>query len=1095
MSNELAHYAFVPWLKEGINSKIAEKEAQGVTTGTMALERASLDVNVTLESTDVNDGSTFETVVPKTVKLLGPPDVLAISTNAIVRTEPKSNVNNYESNGLPYIEFYEESFLWTYTPASAGTGANKLGRLTPWLALICLKDEEFTLKTTSDGRTVVTIDSAKITDVFHDEKQHWAWGHVHLSTELVATTLPDKISETKSELNANPDSGVCRLLCPRKLIKETKYTAFVIPTYETGRLSALGLPFTNVPAQKMSWGKTEDYDSKPQGYDYPAYYLWSFQTGANGDFESLARILKAVVMDPELGKRDMYIADAGYGIETTTPDSVVLGLEGALKPPDFVSDTWPNGSHDEAYRKHLRQLLNLSVDNEKRQTDKPAVIADSMTVNPFFSSTLGDDPIVTPTIYGRWHAMIDRLKAGNNYPWVNTLNLDPRNRAAAGLGVTIVQKNQEDYMRRAWKQVDQVNKANEKIRRAALSKMVSNAIYRKHLQFASEDQSVRMTAPMHSFVMTTGKTAAASINSSIIPKASQSAAFKKITRPGKKSNKKINAFANAGANLIHKEVTQHFNTEIIKTAADKTPPPLTVELSSVTTAISTSISNYQSSDTAMAQQALFDTLLPLTDFTNLQSNAKKTTLKSAIDVYPDLSPAAKTLAKNAIDGITSSTQGNANNPNTVVVEEIAYKAIFGDEITAKTYENLIVSRNTGGAPGLMGRATLLQDITVFGDSFTVLNTDLVSTMLPIPKAPPLANLESFSTSITNKLMPANLITSRIKSTIILNVFNPDTKSYEQKELEELQPIMSYPKFDDPMFSNLQALSQEYILPNIDKVPENSITLMETNQVFIEAFMAGLNHEMSKELLWREYPTDQRGTYFRQFWDVVDNIRETDPEKKYDITKMHTWKGELGDHSSQVKTSPDDSPYLVLLIRGELLKKYPNTQVYAQKAKFTDPAHPASPRTLADAAVPENILLPVFLATLEPDIYLFGFDLDIEEAKGDSSDASKPGWFFALRERPGQIRFGLDDYTPTDPDDPPMPVGDPANWNDLSWEHLVTNKNDLNNYQTDTNHHFAAGTGSENVPSATWGKNSADMAYILYQNPVLFARHAQEMLPD
>ena len=32
-------------------------------------------------------------------------------------------------------------------------------------------------------------------------------------------------------------------------------------------------------------------------------------------------------------------------------------------------------------------------------------------------------------------------------------------------------------------------------------------------------------------------------------------------------------------------------------------------------------------------------------------------------------------------------------------------------------------------------------------------------------------------------------------------------------------------------------------------------------------MVGLNHEMARELLWREYPTDQRGSYFRQFWDA------------------------------------------------------------------------------------------------------------------------------------------------------------------------------------------------------------------------------------
>ena len=30
---------------------------------------------------------------------------------------------------------------------------------------------------------------------------------------------------------------------------------------------------------------------------------------------------------------------------------------------------------------------------------------------------------------------------------------------------------------------------------------------------------------------------------------------------------------------------------------------------------------------------------------------------------------------------------------------------------------------------------------------------------------------------------------------------------------------------------------------------------------------GVNVEFGSELLWREYPTDQRGSSFRQFWDV------------------------------------------------------------------------------------------------------------------------------------------------------------------------------------------------------------------------------------
>lgn len=1093
MSNPLAHYSFLPWLRQGIGAKISEKDALGAPGVTLAKERAELQVGLTLSSTDVNDGTTVETVLPKTLKMQGPPDVLGISDTAIVRMEPKPKVNNYEANGLPYIEFYKEDFLWTYTPASAGTGLNK-GRLTPWLALICLKDDEFVLQSSGEGRTYITIKTDKIGDVFHDETQHWAWGHVHLNTELTATNLPAQITEVTNELAADPDSGVCRLLCPRKLIRQTQYTAFLIPAFETGRLAGLGLDYTNVLAQKMSWGLSENYAAKPQGTDYPVYKFWTFRTGLNGDFESLARLLEAVVMDPELGKRDMYIADAGYGLEDTPPDSVVLGLEGALKPPSFESDTWTNGSGDVSYREHLRKLLNLSIDNEKMQTNDPDVQADSIVVNPFYSASLGDDPIVTPYIYGRWHALAERLQAGSNYPWVDQLNLDPRNRAAAGLGVTIVQKNQDKYMQRAWKQVEEVNAANDRIRKGAISRMIGHFIYKKHLKNASEDRAVRMTSPMHSFVISSGKTVQHDITKSIVPNASQDSAFRKITRPGKKSNRKINSVALPGANLIHINVTENFNNETITAAADKQAPALAVNIAEVDTAISTSISNFQANDTAMAQQAIFDILQQETDFTGLETPPRRTDFKNKINSYPGINANVKLLAKGLVDGIQSSVPGTDTKPNEVKVEETAYKAVFGDEITAKTYQNIIITRDTGGAPGQIGRATLLQDLNVFQNSFVGFNTDIIDNMLSIPKADPLSDVSGLSQNIASFIDPKQLILSRISSTITLNVLNIATGEYERQNVDNLKPIMAYPKFDEPMFRELKKLSQEYILPNIDKVPENSITLMETNQVFIEAFMAGLNHEMSRELLWQEYPTDQRGTYFRQFWNVGDNITETDPEKKYDIKKMTEWTHDLGDHPMQVPTSPTDSPYLVLLIRGELLKKYPNTQVYAQKAKFKDPAHPASPRTLANDAVEGNIKLPVFMAELEPDIYLFGFDLDRDEAKGDVHDASKPGWFFVLRERPGQIRFGLDDWTPTDPGDPAFPTSDPTNWNDLSWEHLVNAESDLQNYQIDVTHAFAPGTGSENVPQATWGKNAADMAYILYQNPVLFARHAHEMLP-
>ena len=112
--------------------------------------------------------------------------------------------------------------------------------------------------------------------------------------------------------------------------------------------------------------------------------------------------------------------------------------------------------------------------------------------------------------------------------------------------------------------------------------------------------------------------------------------------------------------------------------------------------------------------------------------------------------------------------------------------------------------------------------------------------------------------------------------------------------DDFNEVMAYPKIDLPMYKPLATNSVERLLPNINLIAHNSITLIETNQRFIEAYMVGLNHEFARKLLWREYPTDQRGSYFRQFW-AVDSYIDSEglshdalQEKLYDIPEIHRW---------------------------------------------------------------------------------------------------------------------------------------------------------------------------------------------------------------
>jgi hypothetical protein len=193
----------------------------------------------------------------------------------------------------------------------------------------------------------------------------------------------------------------------------------------------------------------------------------------------------------------------------------------------------------------------------------------------------------------------------------------------------------------------------------------------------------------------------------------------------------------------------------------------------------------------------------------------------------------------------------------------------------------------------------------------------------------------------------------------------------------LDRVMAHPVFGDPASDRLTRYDRNRFCPGIDSIPPDSVTLLETNPRFIAAFMAGLNHETNRELLWRGYPTDSRGTPFRRFWRRLDG--------KDDIPPIHGWR-----NGSLAAQTTDPKGNLVLLVRGDLLRRYPNTVVVALPA--LGPRQPDHTR----------VLLPVFSGRFDPDVSFYGFplvDTDLEAGEG---------WFFGLMEPVTEPRFGLDE---------------------------------------------------------------------------------------
>jgi hypothetical protein len=355
-----------------------------------------------------------------------------------------------------------------------------------------------------------------------------------------------------------------------------------------------------------------------------------------------------------------------------------------------------------------------------------------------------------------------------------------------------------------------------------------------------------------------------------------------------------------------------------------------------------------------------------------------------------------------------------------------------------------------------------------------------------PACKPL-DVSAVSTTLLTQLRPEKTVPARIGDRLTL----PRGRKLDPS----LDPILAHPVFPQAMYRSLAELSERFMLAGVENIPQDTILLLESNPAFIEAFMAGLNDEMGRELLWRGYPTDQRGTYFRRFWDPRSNLNTPEAET-YDITSMDEWKpaDDLGVH----RPGEAKRPLAVLLIRGRLLQRFPNALIYAARAQWTantDAAVRRPVRPVADPGAsgylppsdpdyPERY--PIFQGTLPPDLTFLGFDLSADEMRGaQDAGENKPGWFIVLQQQPTQPRYGLDETRSDEPN---------GTWEDLSWEDVEL-----------TACHIAVGKAlkPEFVPPSRvapdkdikWDDTltSARLAYMTLQTPVRVAIRASELL--
>lgn len=1033
-------YTFLPWARLGIANSIAQADGDASVT-----IRASIPIDLTL-STEAKTGTPGSQLLHKDVLLYGPGDIVGVDASSILRTEPQNWITSFESNLLAYVEFYDEDMPWRYTPAAATAE-----RLRPWLALVVLTEDEFADDKTP-GRPLPAFDLAsgkQASTLFPPPAELWAWAHVHVNRSLVGPPAAD----LEKVLAEDPDLASSRILCPRRLAANTTYHAFLVPAFETGRLAGLGLDISpDVVATKSAWA---DAQAK-----FPYYHRFRFRTGF-GDFEYLVRLLKPQPADKRVGVRDLDVLHPGSRlppIDSPPELGGVLKLGGALRvplatlpPADQLDvkkfDEWDQPA-PHAFQKALAKLVDLPDDYAQGSP----------------SDTNGDgdpDPIVTPPLYGRWHALTTRLlterdgsPAAHATNWVHDLNLDPRWRVAAGLGTRIVQKHQEEYMDAAWQQVGEVLAANRLLQLMQLSRAAAGAAYRKHIEPLDAARGLVVTAPVQPRVLRGDVTVRYAVATSTLPYASLAPAFRAMVRSRGRIAKRFGmTAAGASATIVSRIDAANVRTDI----------PYGAPSGAITIA-------------GMASAAVH---------AQPKQHAIDPALRGRVAASLSLSPAKQTAE--SVDAL----HGSPTFVATRVVKQAAPAPVRAGAL--------------GTPVATADSADARRFKRALKDTY-----ELASQLPPAAVRAPL-HVASASACVVGAIDPETTVPMRWSSMTRM----PARISAVQKE--PFVSAMIYPELDVPMYEPLAKLSAELFLPNINLIPHNSITLLENNQRFIESYMMGLNHEMARELLWREYPTDQRGSVFRQFWDVSSaypgNPAPADiREKLRDIPPIHTWgqTSDLGEHNQ--RETHGDKAQLVLVIRGELLKRYPNCVIFAIKAEWAKDKHGAldasQERSIvnldaADLADPpkSKVRMPLYEARVSPDITFVGFDLEALEARGaaegETPKSNNAGWFFVLQERPGEPRFGIDLPAP--------PGGEPArlvNWNSLDWDDVGVPEGGVIHLDKSLKLvPYDPVVDQENTPrledaAAHWtpGTTAAQLAYILYQVPVLVAVHAHRMLP-
>ncbi len=1028
-------------------------------------------------------------------------DVTGVPAAQVIRTWPRDGSRGVEPNYLALVEFDSPDVPWLFSRPEQN------GRLEPWIALVVidvtdLTSDAFPLQQSGSGWQL-TADP----DALPDPEGAWLWAHAQF---LGDDAVP-----------GDPAGSLARLICPRRLEPNRDWLACIVPLLESARLSGTG---DIDGANAIRTSRQYAWNSGGGRAVLPVYHSFRFSTGDSGDFETLVRRLNGIPLPGGMGRRPLRVDHPLSGLPSPVPDdphdaAPDLTMHVALRPPKEQDVP-------------IRPLVGMNYVSTLLSRLADAGYDLSLVTGPDAAA-----PRVGPPVYGQLAVgtagSAASIGAGTAPPWESELNIDPRLRVAAGLGAEVVRRDQDHYAESAWRQVGDVLAANRLRRRAEFSLASSLRLYTTWIEQLDAATLLTSAAPvLPKIAVSPTQTVRGALSTSAMTAAAVSVELRRHSGTrGAFAQPAWNGAVSVAALDAHSTAGRPYTTQVRLDGIEVATPPSAIwQGTRLTELLHTLVPGLDAGSLTPAQAGSdLDALAGTQGFALPDQATVTSTLASPTLNVDTIASSFGLLPTGLVRAIvdtpaaphspgaphTHTTPHASTTPPTPATPAASAAPSGGTPLDqtlglART-DVLDVLRENGSLVQVTGSrvaidVTALQRIASTGLEAT-LDVDSFHKIVAGTFTPTRAATESFGlsatgagrarselvdsiTDLTNRFvrplpddgrpqplagglaMLHDTVLKALDPRMTLRAaVNSRIAQLPTELADSFADIMPAPDLSEPTYGDLAAISHDWLLPGLDHLPADTTTLAAANRGFISAFLVGVNDQLARELLWREYPTDQRATYARQFWS---HRLTTDPTDRYDLRhELHrsatlsltALQTDLGD--------PGDDP-LVLVIKGELIRRYPSVIVQAGHTVVEN-----NVRHMAEPAID-----PDFRGLLEPDVLLLGFTgltLPIVLAASEHPDTAY--WFF-FSEHVSEPRFGLDDS------DSAAWAG--STWNDATWGGATLDRNAFLNAAS-----FAKTLpkGVGGGPSFAWGADAATQAWIMLQFPFRRGLLATQLLPQ